>query len=156
MCEYWGRGLNCVGPQLCLLQCRGFFGTCIPNFSQTRNLLKWFTMKILLLVITIILPWSLVTRQKFFHLLGTIIRKENNYPKRVSCFLRKFRSKLSLQAHRKTIFVSNVSRNFKKKVASVTFKVYRGIFSWNGSAVTEFCIVNFHIGSCCIYYTKRI
>ena len=72
----------------------------------------------------------------------------NNYPKRVSCFLRKFRSKFSLQAHRKTIFGSNVSRNFKKKVASVTFKVYRGIFSWNRSAVTEFCIVNFHIGSC--------
>ena len=35
-------------------QCRGFFGTCSPNFSQTSNLLKWFTMKILLLVITII------------------------------------------------------------------------------------------------------
>ena len=52
------------------------------------------------------------------------------------------------EAHRKTIFVSNVSRNFKKKVASVTFKVYRGIFSWNSSAVTEFCIANFHIGSC--------
>ena len=123
MCEYWGRGLNCAGPQLCLLQCRGSFGICSPNFRQTSNLLKWFTMKILLLVITIV--------QNFFCL-----------------FLRKFRSKLSLQAHRKTIFVSNVSRNFKKKVASVTFKVYRGIFSWNSSAVTEFCIANFHIGSC--------
>ena len=79
----------------------------------------------------------------------------NNYPKRVSCFLRKFRSKLSLQVHRKTIFASNVSRNFKKKVASVTFKVYRGIFSWNSSAVTEFCIVNFYIGSC-VFITQNV
>jgi len=66
--------------------------------------------------------------------------------------LRMLSSKISIkaftEAHRKTIFGSNVSRNLKKEVASVTFKVYRGIFSWNSSAVNKFCIVNFHIGSC--------
>ena len=129
MCEYWGRGLNCVGLQLCLLQCRGFFGTCIPNFSQARNLLKWFTMIILLLVITII-------RREFLAFF-------ENFDQSFHC------------RHTARLYLCPMFLVISKRKWSVTFKVYRGIFSWNSSAVTEFCIVNFYIGSC-VFITQNV